>query len=233
MASFGRMSISSVVPSRSIDGSERSTSVPGIVPETVPSKWTADASRVAWSERASISLGSVTFSGGVADASGPTPSTAPAPRRTIAPMATAPSPAQTRVLDMTIHNSVAGLRGLRSLSCRRTGSGLRGHSVKRARRPEAHPQQPRGSHVTTPKPVRRSRCRASTRGPVLAMRHRDSAPSSSSCRIRRRRPPHAASPSDFDGDGHADLAIGAPGEDVGGHRTARARSTCSTARRPA
>jgi hypothetical protein len=33
---------------------------------------------------------------------------------------------------------------------------------------------------------------------------------------------HAASPSDFDGDGHADLAIGVPGETIGGHRGAGA-----------
>ena len=47
-------------------GSGRSTSAPGIVPDIVPSNRTADASRVAWSERASISLGSVTFSAGIA-----------------------------------------------------------------------------------------------------------------------------------------------------------------------
>ena len=77
LASLGRMSTASCVPSRVIEGSARSTIEPGIVPVTVPSMWTAEASRVACSERATISLGSVTRFAGMGGARGPTPNTGP------------------------------------------------------------------------------------------------------------------------------------------------------------
>ena len=76
-ASFGRRSPASVEPSRETAGSSRSTSAPGMVPESVPSRWTAWASSTDWRERATISLGSVTSDGGVVAPNGPKPSAVP------------------------------------------------------------------------------------------------------------------------------------------------------------
>ncbi len=90
--------MANVVPSSVIDGSDRSTSEPAIVPVTVPSKCTADASSVDCSERATISLGSVTWDAGIGGASGPTPSTCPAPTTTSATTPTTARPLMMRRL---------------------------------------------------------------------------------------------------------------------------------------
>ena len=144
----------SVVPSRFTTASGRSTRAPGIVPETVPSKWTADASRVAWSERASISLGSVTFSGGIAGASGPTPSTVPAPRTTSTRTPITARPAKTPDLD--IGSLLRGEPGAGSgvVSCRDTGSPPKGRFGQTAPRPACGRVTNAASHVTMPEPVR-------------------------------------------------------------------------------
>ena len=69
----------------------RSSSAPGTWPSTVASRWTELASITDWRLRASISSGSVTFSGGTAAARGPTPTAPP----TIAPTASTPTRAAT------------------------------------------------------------------------------------------------------------------------------------------
>ena len=90
LASLGRMSACTVVPSSTTRSSARLSSAPGMVPLTVASRWTAFASRTDCRLRAIISRGSVTWSAVVVVANGPTPTTPPTTART---PSTAPSTA--------------------------------------------------------------------------------------------------------------------------------------------
>ena len=82
LASLGRRSTCAVVPSSATRSSGRPRIAPGTVPLTVASRWTAFASSTDCRLRAIISLGSVTWSAGVVEASGPTPTTPPTRVRT-------------------------------------------------------------------------------------------------------------------------------------------------------
>ncbi len=82
LASLGRRSACAVVPSSTTLSSGRPSRAPGMVPPTVASRWTAFASRTVCRLRAIISRGSVTWSAGVVEASGPTPTAPPTTTRT-------------------------------------------------------------------------------------------------------------------------------------------------------
>ena len=197
--------------------SGRPTSSPAIVPETAPSKCTAEASRVAWSERAIISLGSVTWSGGTAGASGPTPNTRPTPNTATTRRPSTARPARARDLVIRV--------------C----------APWRAPRAPVDPcvgVQARASWPIGQTGRREDGVGATPGSPIASSgRHRDreerhdrfSPPPAAGDDARRaprraRRAPAGASPVsaaaqaayDFNGDGYTDLAIGAPGESVRG-----------------